>query len=490
VHHFHHFDDAATPMKVEATSSTVEASPTTTTATTASVTSPSEVTLTKFSGQVRLCVDSTVICADGTIGAYLGVTETGELICNASASSTGTVFSIIERGMSKDDSGLFHVSLRSTVTSKCLRITGSGSVDANGGNGRWTLFSVSEQNGAVQLKSVANTGKANNAKSSDWYLGVIDGKVSGTSGPFTFRTEIVSPTVPIDETKGYDGNGRHGHHHGHHHHHHHGHRNGFHHHGFNRGDRPDMDDAERQRRREIREKERSEWRELKEKRREEILAARAQKKEIAGGWTVVLKKAEPASTTVASSTPAPVSVVAPSTAPISNFRREADLEIKVTSDTKTSSLFPVNCIVHLTPAAFADSQNRKGTIGWNIGCSPNGFLVPDASTGSWGQWKSIPGPKGSVILESVILESVHTSSFHLAIRKDRQLSHKGGRGRFAQFEPVRHGKKFYALKCVGFDEPDAPAYLAVSPSGVPYAASAISKETCFIVRVASESTTE
>jgi hypothetical protein len=186
---------------VEATSSTAEASSASTTTTaTPSVTSPCEVTAASFPGQVRLCVDPAAIVADGSIGAYIGVTETGELVCNASATSPATVFSVIERGVS-DDSGHRHIALRSTVTSKCLRITGQGNVDANGGNGRWTLLDVSEQNSAVQLKSVANIGKANASESSDWYLGVVDSKVSGTSGPFTFRTEIVSTTVPQEVEK-------------------------------------------------------------------------------------------------------------------------------------------------------------------------------------------------------------------------------------------------------------------------------------------------
>jgi hypothetical protein len=89
----------------------------------------------------------------------------------------------------------------------------------------------------------------------------------------------------------------------------------------------------------------------------------------------------------------------------------------------------------------------------------------------------------------VILESAHTPSFHLAIRKDRQLSHKGGKGKFAQFVPVREGK-YCTFKSVAFDEPDSdPAYLAVSASGVPYVATSLSKDTRFIVRVA-ETTTE
>jgi hypothetical protein len=111
----------------------------------------------------------------------------------------------------------------------------------------------------------------------------------------------------------------------------------------------------------VKQKEREQFRELKEKRREELRAARVQKKEMSGGWTVVLKKADPAST-------APVAPSSDSAANVRGFHRDPALEIKVNKVAKGSTItpsesFPVDCVVTLTPAGFADSQNRKGTIG-------------------------------------------------------------------------------------------------------------------------------
>jgi hypothetical protein len=60
-----------------------------------------------------------------------------------------------------------------------------------------------------------------------------------------------------------------------------------------------------------------------------------------------------------------------------------------------------------------------------------------------------------------------------------QLTHKGGRGRFAQFTPVLVKKKFWAFKCVGHD---SDVYLACSPSGLLYCASELNKDARFIVK--------
>ena len=128
----------------------------------------------------------------------------------------------------------------------------------------------------------------------------------------------------------------------------------------------------------------------------------------------------------------------------------------------------------LSPASFVDAQNRKGGIGWNLGCSPNGVLVADASQGSWGQWKALKTAAGNVILESS-----HTPEFHLAVNKQGQLTHKGGKGKFAQFITKSNGK-FWSLKCVAHTENDA--YLAVNASGLLYVNTKESKDTRFIAK--------
>jgi len=158
-----------------------------------------------------------------------------------------------------------------------------------------------------------------------------------------------------------------------------------------------------------------------------------------------------------SSSPSPA--VAPATAPTTGSSADA---------------FPFGKIVSISPVAFAEVQNRKSTVGWHVGIAPMGFLVPDASAGGWSQLLAVAGPAGSVIFESV-----HTPAFHLAARKDGQLTHKGGRGRFAQFVPVAIKKKFWAFKNAGHD---SDLYLACSPSGLLYCATELNKDARFLVK--------
>ena len=146
----------------------------------------------------------------------------------------------------------------------------------------------------------------------------------------------------------------------------------------------------------------------------------------------------------------------------------------------SSNEFPRQGPISLLPVQFIETQNRKGTVGWNLGCAPMGFLVADASSGSWGTWIIQPvhekvhekvGEKESFHL---ILESSHTSAFHLAITKAGDLTHKGGKGKFAQWTASKNGK-FWSLQNVGTE-----LFIAVSNSGVlKTSLEAKSKETRF-----------
>jgi len=144
--------------------------------------------------------------------------------------------------------------------------------------------------------------------------------------------------------------------------------------------------------------------------------------------------------------------------------------------------FPAGQCVFLSPAKFADQQNRKKSQGWNLGISPQGFIVPDASTGAWGKLRAVDAEKGAVFLESS-----HSESFRLEIGKDRLVSTKGKSGPFAQFEPLKSGNKFWSFRCVGHE---TPAFLALSPCGLVYVASEESKDTKFLVSTASSVTEE
>jgi len=190
---------------------------------------------------------------------------------------------------------------------------------------------------------------------------------------------------------------------------------------------------------------------LDEATRQKLRKERLERKQAADdGWTVI----KPSKTIVAS---APA---ADATMPDATIKK------------KTAEAFPFGKSVTLMPVAFAEMQNRKSTVGWHIGIAPMGFLVADASSGGWSQFQCIAGPNGSVILESV-----HTPAFHLAVRKDGQLTHKGGRGRFAQFIPMQV-HKFWAFKCAGHE---TDMFLACSSSGLLYAATELGNDTRFKV---------
>merc|ERR1711964_673349 len=58
--------------------------------------------------------------------------------------------------------------------------------------------------------------------------------------------------------------------------------------------------------------------------------------------------------------------------------------------------FPTEqCDIRIAPVNFLKVDNRKGSQSWNVGVSPQGFLVPDASSGSWGTWVLTPVPNKS-----------------------------------------------------------------------------------------------
>lgn len=438
---------------------------------------------------MRLCVDSTAVSADGSAGCYLGLDAQGALMANAPA--TCAPWEVLPRGHSADGAPL--VALRSPA-GRCVRITAKGATDCGGGNGRWTLFAVAPVGSALTFKSVGNVGKACvGAETVDWYLGVRNGKPAGDGPAFAFAVSPAEappasaalPRPPLtpqeraqlkhermrlkeDRAKQRD---------------------------LAAGPKPMTPEEraqlkhERMRLKEDRAKQREaqqgvarltpeermklqderakakaermalkeqqmqERAKLKQERVKSAEARHAQKHKPAdGNWCLVVKASKPATdqpvAAAVERAPQPTAAAAAST-------------------------FPTGRVVCLKPVAFAEAANRKSTVGWHVGCAPMGYLVADASSGSWGQWRALD------VAGHVVLETVHTPAFHLAIGEDLQLTHRGGKGVWAQWTPVPGPHGSFALKCAGHTTTDA--YLAVSGSGVLYVASAQCKDTRFLV---------
>lgn len=369
---------------------------------------------------VRFLVDATKVARDGSIGTYLGATEQGQLLCDFGKLSPGAVFQIKSRGVSEANA-VEQISLVSAVA-KYVRVNGKGAVDCLGGGGRWTLFEASPQGSGILLKSVANAGKANVSGGDDWFLGIrSDGETQclvGDAAPTAWSYEEIqaAPTATRQHVR-----------------------------------------AQR-------------------------LACKAERTKAAlvSDWVEIAADPKPISKSESES----------------KSKSESESESKLESNSKASKAalkaakekgakmpsaavpkkisasheFPQGSI-SLLPAQFSESQNRKGTTGWHLGCAPMGYLVADASSGSWGTWVVHRVPK----TEFLILESSHTPAFHLAISKNGDLTHKGGRGKFAHFAPEKHGR-FWCLKNVGTE-----LFIGISSSGVLKACKEAGKETRFLI---------
>jgi len=407
VHHYHHFPDQS-QSKVKASKATAKSAPS----------EVSSASVLPNGATVRFLASASALNKEGSAGSYLGVDESGVVVADLPRDSPRTLFQVVLKNG--------HTHLRS-VGGKCLRVTAKTEVDALGGTGNWARFAVEPMAGSsIALKSAApqHAAKMNSNGSEGLYVGVKNGKVVGDSGPFLFTYEIVED-APAAMTK-------------------------------------EERQAARQKERQERQAARLEM--TKEERQAAKAARQAVKKqdqlkkqELMSGWTEV-KASNPkakakgkAKTMPAEAVPAPV------------IAKKAEKKVD-------KNAFPTGSIL-LAPMNFLEVPNRKKTIGWHLGISPQGFLVPDASSGNWGTLTAI------AVGDNIVLEASHTPAYHLAVDKNRLLTHRGGKCKFAQWVCERHGQ-FFSLRCVAHEE---PAYLAVSSSGVLYTAQAPSKDTRFKV---------
>lgn len=362
--------------------------------------------------------------------SYLGVDAEGKVVCNLSRASPHSLFKVKARGRAPG-SEVDQISLIN-AGAKYLRVNAKGDVDCLGGGGRWTLFQPLAFGSGISLKSIANAGKCNDA-GTEWYLAAQDdGALSGNAVPFSWIVEEVAAPVTKDEMR-----------------------------------------QARLAAKEARVAERANM--TKEQRiaaKEARLAERKAQKEseLLSGWTKVDGTAEDAQPKKAAS-PAKSKAKA-AKMPEAAVPKAVPKPKKVPVEKE----FPSGA-VSLAPIGWQEVQNRKGSVGWNIGCSPNGYLVPDCNDSSWGTWTVERTAEGHVRLAAS-----HTPAFHLAINPHRELTHRGGKGAFATFAPIKHGR-FWSLRCVGHSE-ENPAFLAVSSSGLLHVASKESKATRFLVSAA------
>merc|ERR1711959_493390 len=377
---------------------------------------------------VRLQVSREKLNRDGGTGCYLGSEANGAVCADFAGNSVNSVFKVEKRGQSDD------IALRSALTGKNLRVDAKGAVNALGGNGKWTTFSALPHLGSsVALKSVANLGKVNVSGEQDWFLGTDENSsIVGNAPPTGFVVELVQ-----EETK----------------------------------QEVDGKALQKEAKAPMSKEKKAEQQAKKDAQMAKKLLREEQKKEaLLSGWTEV------------GTSPKGSNNKAVAKAKAKSMPTEAVPQLVLADDESSKKAafrqvlkeFPTEqCDIRIAPVNFLKVDNRKGSQSWNVGVSPQGFLVPDASSGSWGTWVLTPVPNKSADGAFFIISS-HTNDFRLAVSKTGMVTPKGGSGPYAQWVFQPQGDKFWSLRSRGSQK-----LLGVSSAGVLYSSDEPSKDTRF-----------
>jgi hypothetical protein len=98
----------------------------------------------------------------------------------------------------------------------------------------------------------------------------------------------------------------------------------------------------------------------------------------------------------------------------------------------------------ITLCSYADKKNTEGGMGWFLGVTEQGALVPNCAPGINAQW-IVEEVKGAICLASAF-----NGAWHLRILDDGTVNAKGARGKYAQFIPEIHGDKI-CFRCVAHE---------------------------------------